>query len=233
MVFIGVSLAFVLERWGETRREQQQEQLYLENIHEEIKDDFKSLSQVWDYYKKKTDNQKELLKLLKEEVNLDKARKLLQENFFSNQLFSSSASTMESLKSSGEFKLLRNLEVKSYISKLLNMYFFLDRIGQMRLEMMHEQILPYVMKRIDFGKENPFNDLELKEPYFKNMIRIYTALTHDYTTTLELTKKRCNGFLKLLEKEYEFIQAPPPDREEPEPKGPEPGRQSSPKSGQE
>jgi len=200
-VFLGVTAAFMLDRWAENNRARKEEAQYISSIYEENEEDRAYLKNMLDFYQKKIKKVEKLIRLLNDRDSLYTIESLLPKALFSHLFFKPSASTWESLKGSGELKLIQNLQLKIQLSKLHRMYYYLEK-HEKNIEMyLQQDLLPYALKHINLMTMKFFDRQSLLEPYFMNLVKTYYFIIQDYFNSLNTAYQLCLKVKQLLETE--------------------------------
>ncbi|HUZ59924.1 MAG TPA: hypothetical protein VMU83_14200 [Hanamia sp.] len=165
MIFLAVTLGFFAENVREKITDNNKEREYVESIVQDLKSDTTEMAYAIAGWNKSNSNADSILTYLKKDlspVTVNVLYNLLNRNFFHFNLFKYNDKTIQELKSSGDFRLIRNREITDSI-----MAFDVD----MKYILMHEQdIKDFMMaskdiesKIFDFSQLNGNNTSDLSQ----------------------------------------------------------------------
>jgi hypothetical protein len=118
MIFLAVTMGFFAENVREALSENTKEKEYMESMIEDIKTDTSKLAQAISDWKTSNSNLDSILMYLKKEPNANNIHQLyhlFDENYWHFDLFKYNNKTIEELKSSGNYRLLRNKSIANQI----------------------------------------------------------------------------------------------------------------------
>ncbi|SRR6185312_6903155 len=118
MIFLAVTLGFFAENIRERISDHNKEREYMKSIVQDLKSDTTELANAITGWNKSNSNGDSILFYLKKDfspVNVNVLYNLLNRNFFHFNLFKYNDNTIQELKSSGDFRLIRDKDIKSSI----------------------------------------------------------------------------------------------------------------------
>ena len=118
MIFLAVTLGFFAENVREKITDNNKEREYMESVVQDLKSDTTEMAYAISGWNKSNSNADSILIYLKKDlspVNVNVLYNLLNRNFFHFNLFKYNDKTIQELKSSGDFRLIRNREITNSI----------------------------------------------------------------------------------------------------------------------
>jgi hypothetical protein len=156
MLFLAVTLGFFAENLREKVTDHHKEREYMESVVQDLKSDTTELANTITGWDKSNSNADSILNYLKKDLtpfNVSVLYNLLNHNFFHFNLFKYNDKTIQELKSSGDFRLIRNRDITDSI-----MAFDVD----MRYILMQEQDIKELMMTSKNIEAKIFDFSELK-----------------------------------------------------------------------
>jgi hypothetical protein len=199
VVFLGVTSAFMLERWAEYSSARKEEQHYLTNIYEEVQEDDTNLRKLIEYYRLKIEEIDSLLIAVDSTAKVKTIEPQIAEALFNYRFFKPSINTWESLKTSGELKLIRNFQIKIQIAKLDRTYYNLIKYQEYIEEFITQSLLNYALKHFDLSTFEAFDNQSITNPYFINVVKTYHQILQNYHNALKNAHQECLKVKKQLE----------------------------------
>lgn len=224
MLFLAVTLGFFVENQREHYVEHQRAEVFATNLYEELKKDTAQLNYVSLYNNRTAGKLDTLCLFIKENNRQNITTGMLY--FYANavtkvEYFSSSNTTIEQLKSSGNLRIMGNklaYKISEYdkIIRELEKEYDLSKVEFAKMEDLHFRVIDgyFSEKMFDNGSEKPRdsvfkvndlpvnNDPELMKAYIglaKFESNIYRYQARRYLSSL---KQSATELLTLLKKEY-------------------------------
>lgn len=190
IVIIGISIAFKLNTWNETINKNNEAQEYLESFYSENKINSENLNQALNYTEKNK-NDIDTLKYLLVSKNYDDNRiKQLIASMMMITDFSPTITTMENITASGEFDLIKDLELREIIIDTYKTYSSTLKLEKILTDYVNEYATPYFMKNIRFQDFSSINNDFKQDPFLENIVLGYDVLLN----------QQINGYKKNLER---------------------------------
>jgi len=156
MLFLAVFLGFVAENIREKITDKQKEKEYMAGVVQDLKSDTAELANAIIGWDRSNSNADSILFYLKKEMspsNVNLLYNLLNRNFFHFNLFKYNDKTIQELKSSGGFRLVRKREIaNSMMAFDVDMKYILTQEGDIREFMMETKKME--SKIFDFSQFN-------------------------------------------------------------------------------
>ena len=178
IVIVGVTIAFWLNTRAEENKEKQVLNRYYNELLSDLSQDRNMLERVIDINTQKKNQMENAIKLYqKPEIIRDSV-------FYYTQLignynfFSPKNITYQSLISSGDLKLINDMNVKRRLMSLYQRYENIDELQQNHLEALDENFFPRYVLMVDYIKG------EVLEPIEQNiLVKNYFAFSYNELTT--------------------------------------------------
>ncbi|MGD1890671.1 MAG: hypothetical protein ACFB15_08755 [Cyclobacteriaceae bacterium] len=177
IVILGISLAFQLNSWNETRKTNQRLKNYLESFRLETQENIENLQQVL----AAAISQREVADTIKalvttkrfSDTRLGTTSPIMTNFVFYRPL----ATTMENIKESGDFELIRDYTLRK---KLINTYKLLENTGineRVTEDYIHDFINPYFFNKVRFSTNYPIDPADfITDHRFENIAVAYSNL---------------------------------------------------------
>jgi hypothetical protein len=226
MIFIAVTLGFFAESLRENLSNHEKERDFMESMINDLKADTVTISKTIKYYTGTSKAIDTMLTCLKSD-NPDPSiiSHILSEDFWTYTGYSYNNQTIQELKNSGNFRLIRN---KAVVDSILNYdnrinSFVLNQYNDLKSTMLsykdvEAKVLPYSELKItadndlyfdssDFKNVNKHtfitHDRELIALYY-NKLFIHELLCHTFINNMNIAKKRATRLISFIEGEYQF-----------------------------
>ena len=198
VVFLGVTAAFVLDNWGEARRERAEERRYLEGLYRDAQRDSASLKKMSDLLGEKLTLLERLLTLREQPDSLAVIEKLLPQALFSTILFKPSNDTWESLKAGGDLKLLEDLELRRSLTKLDKLYYGIDKAQEELQSFGRRELEPWALSNLDLSTFRFQRPAAARSTRFWNFLAANVLLTRNHKQMIEDASEALEEVLKRL-----------------------------------
>jgi hypothetical protein len=214
MIFLAVTLGFFAENIREKITDHHKEREYMESVVQDLRSDtteFASAIMIWN---RSNSNADSILIYLKKDLspqNVNVLYNLLNHNFFHFNLFRYNDKTIQELKSSGDFRLVRNKKITDAIMTFdVNMKYLLMQEQDIKDFMMNSKNME--SKVFDFsllnGNPSLINNATLLTTDKQTIAEYYNKLWtfhrisayHTYLFTED--KKMATQLLEQIQKEY-------------------------------
>ncbi len=201
VVFLGVTAAFVLDNWGEARRERAQERRYLEALYQDARRDSVSLAGMSKLLERRGKLLERLLQLRGRADSLGVVEQLMPEALFSLTLFKPGNDTWESLKAGGDLKLLRDLELRRALTRLDKLYFGVEKAQEELQAFARDHVEPWALENLDLRDFHFRSRAAAGSTVFWNFVAAYVLLVRNQEQTVDDASAALREVLRLLRKE--------------------------------
>jgi hypothetical protein len=227
MIFLAVTLGFFAENIRENFSNKEKEREYMENMISDLKTDTLAISSIQARWQRSNSNVDSILKLLNKDPNaavLTSLYNLLSSDFFHFDLFKYDNKTIEELKSSGSFRLIRKKtianqimsydlemkyiliqeqDVKDYMNSSKNIESKIFDYSQLHLDPHHSLTDSSIFARRNETHHLLSNNKELIGEYF-NKLLIFHVLANIHGSLFKEMKLKATDLLTEIQKEYDL-----------------------------
>ena len=203
-VFIGIYLAFYVDKKEVWKQETERENEYRAEITKECTKNAEELEYLIKTYSEKSIALKEFIEVLDKNKYRDfiELRSLLYKALGNPELFVPRTYMWKSLIKSNSLKFMRTLNLLEHTpARLYDRYNDLDLYNKQISDYYDEQINPYILKNINFETLEFFNSKSDFNLYFRNLIYGYYNFTDQYLEILRETSTFCKKTKNLLANE--------------------------------
>jgi hypothetical protein len=170
LIVMGVTIALWLENIAEDLKEREIENQYLIGFKTDIEKDILRLTHtIKNNTKIKDDVEKLLLGLTSNSLSKDKFPEdvgiLMNYDYFAAEDF-----TLSSMRESGDFRLLQNIEVKRKIIELKRAYDQIEVLEGNFQKALDDEIVPMIIENVDFVKGKLVNEELLNNHRLSNIV---------------------------------------------------------------
>ncbi len=152
VVIIGISIAFALEGWSESKKRNKLEQDYLSSIQVDILKDIDDLKKVNDSTQQIIRYIGEVFQFTFQKAPLESYKRHHVTSSYLATFFYPQNGTYLSLMNSGDINVLKDFELKAALSDLYNVkYKELERMDQVLKNLADNRIQPYMIDNIRFS----------------------------------------------------------------------------------
>jgi len=176
IVIVGISIAFKLNTWNETLKTDLQAKDYINSFYEENianEANLASALQFSESNKKNIDSLKQILLSKKYAVERIKT---LSASMMGVANYSPSIVTMENITASGEFELIKDIELRKQLISTYNTYNTTLKLESILSEYIDKYATPFFFENIRFSDFSSIHSDFIKDPLFENMVFGYDIL---------------------------------------------------------
>ncbi|MEL6558011.1 MAG: DUF6090 family protein [Bacteroidota bacterium] len=204
VLFASIYIAFELEEWDEEQDFTSREIAYLASMHQDLSKDLNQLNRRILEYDEKVESAKQVLELLKEPYEISRARILdeFETHLFPHFNYNPINNTLETLRTSGDLKLVKNHSFKILLSELDKSYANTVHQGEIFNDYIEGmEWSGFFINNFDtrnfevFSKDPNFSTL------FENRVRHYITLVESYYFQLQGSLKKTEEVKLALEEE--------------------------------
>ncbi len=176
IVIIGITIAFKLNTWNESITTNLEAKDYIESFYEENITNETNLSSALEFSesnKKDIDTLKQILLSKKYD---DRRIKILAASMMGLANYSPSITTMENITASGEFKLIKDIELRKQIINTYNLYNVTLKLEYLLSDYVNKYVTPFFFENVRFSDFSSIHSDFIKEPLFENIVFGYEIL---------------------------------------------------------
>ncbi|MFA0961046.1 DUF6090 family protein [Roseivirga sp. BDSF3-8] len=201
IVILGITIAFQLNNWNESRNNRHTLHTYLKSFRLENKDNISQL-QVAIRHAQQT---KTLIDSLKNSLLAAKYHGPHIERqavaMMSLSSFKPSLTTMENITATGDFKLIPDNELRRSIIATYNDYKATSQMEGLLYDFVESYLIPYFFNKMRFTSPNSMDRATLQDPRFENLVFGYDILLQQQINGYQSSLRKATDLAEKLEKE--------------------------------
>jgi len=202
MIVVGINVALWFESWFQELQDAEIEERYLADLRDDLLTDIKNLDIVIRSGETKSQKVAQLVDLMPTIADLSPEEQAQAIYTPSNyQFFVPSDFTYRSMQESGDFRLLRNAEIKKSILRLDRRHKDIALLQKNYLQAMDDGYIPLMMNRFDIATMRVTDPTLLEDQLFRNFF-VYTKQDTDAMVEMyRLARSRSDELVRLIEEE--------------------------------
>ncbi|WP_019671180.1 DUF6090 family protein [Eudoraea adriatica] len=170
IVIIGITIAFKLNTWNESITTNLEAKDYIESFYEENITNETNLSSALEFSESNRKDIDTLKQILLSKKYDDKRIKTLTASMMGLANYNPSITTMENITASGEFKLIKDIELRKQIINTYNSYHVTLKLEALLLDYVNKYVTPFSFENIRFSDFSSIHSDFIKEPLFENIV---------------------------------------------------------------
>lgn len=202
MIVIGINVALWFESLFQDLQDAEIEEHYIADLREDLLTDIKNLDLVIQSGEAKSQQTAKFIQLMPTIADLSPEEQAQAIYTPSNyQFFVPSDSTYRSMQESGDFRLLRNAEIKKGILRLDRRHRDIASLQKNYLQAMDDGYIPLMMSRFDLATMRVTDPALLQDQKFRNFF-VYTKQDTDAMVAIyRLARSQSEELVGLIEEE--------------------------------
>jgi len=192
IVIVGITVAFKLNTWNESIRADQEVKDYIESFYEENIANKANLVSALEFSVSNKKDIDTLKQILLSKSYTDKRIKALTASMMGLASFSPSITTMENITASGEFELIKDIELRKRIISTYNTYNTTIKLESLLSDYVNKYVTPFFFDNVRFSDFSSIDSDFIKETLFENIVFGYEVLLNQqirgYQDNLEKIK---------------------------------------------
>lgn len=176
IVIIGITIAFKLNTWNESITTNLEAKDYIESFYEENITNETNLSSALEFSESNRKDIDTLKQILLSKKYDDKRIKTLTASMMGLANYNPSITTMENITASGEFKLIKDIELRKQIINTYNSYHVTLKLEALLSDYLNKNVTPFIFENIRFSDFSSIHSDFIKEPLFENIVFGYEVL---------------------------------------------------------
>ena len=202
MIVIGINVALWFESWFQDLQDAEIEERYLADLHDDLLTDIRNLDSVIKNGEAKLQQTAKIIELMPTFTDLSPEQQAQAIYTPPNyQFFVPSDFTYRSMQESGDFRLLRNSEIKKSILKLDRRHKDIAVIQKNYLQAMDDGYIPLMMNSFDIATMTITDPALLQDQLFRNFF-VYTEQdTNTMVALYRLARSQSEELVDLIEEE--------------------------------
>lgn len=190
IVIIGITIAFQMNNYGESKKTKSKEKDYLKSFYEENRDNEENLSMALSFGEKTKIDLDSLKKILLSKDYENDKLELLSASMMALSNFKPVVITMDNITASGDFELISNFTYREQLIDTYNSYETTSQLEAILADYVNQYVTPFFFENIRFSDFTSLQENFVQTPEFENIVIGYDAL---------LTQE-INGYKKNLSK---------------------------------
>jgi len=202
MIVIGINVALWFEGWFQDLQDFEIEERYIADLRDDLLTDIENLDLVIENGEAKSQRTAKFIELMPRIPELSPEEQAQAIYTPSNyQFFVPSDFTYRSMQESGDFRLLRNAEIKKSILRLDRRHKDIALLQKNYLQALDDGYIPLMMNRFDIATMRVTDPTLLQDQMFRNFF-VYTKQDTDTMVALyRLARSESEGLVRLIEEE--------------------------------
>lgn len=199
MIIIGINVALWFEGWFQDLQDAELEEHYLADLRDDLLTDIENLDLVIESGEAKSQRTARFIELMPRIAELppeEQAQAIYTPSNY--QFFEPSDFTYRSMQESGDFRLLRNPEIKKSILRLDRRHKDIALLQKNFLQALDDAYIPLMMNRFDLATMHVADPTLLQDQMFRNFF-VYTKQDTDTMVAVyRLARSESEELLKLI-----------------------------------
>jgi len=199
IVTVGITIAFKLNTWNESIKTDLEAKNYIESFYEENIANEANLVSALKFSESNKKDIDTLKQILLSKNYTDKRIKILTTSMMGLASYSPSIITMENITASGEFELIKDIELRKTIISTYNTYNTTLKLEGLLSDYVNVYVTPFFLENVRFSDLSYIHSDFTKNPLFENIVFGYEVLLnqqirgyHDNLEKIILLNKKLN-----------------------------------------
>jgi len=190
IVIIGITIAFKLNNWNDSIKTEREAKGYIENFYNENIENQKNLLLAIEFSESNKNDIDTLKAILLAKNYSHKNISSLMASMVAMANYSPSTTTMQNISASGEFDLIKDIELRKNLISTYDSYKTTATLEALVSDYVNQYITPFFFKNIRFSNFTSLRNDFTKDPVFENIVFGYDILL----------SQLINGYKENLEK---------------------------------
>jgi hypothetical protein len=203
VVFLGITLAFMMDSWKETRKDVELEQKYLHSFQSDLQKDAEGLTSIVNDCDTTLTILDNFIPLLGTDDLIADSTGTVLNKMASYNSFYPELATYESIKNSGNLGLISNYELKEEFVKYYQMLHEKNLVDEVYALFLSEYILPFFFAQVDMIRGQYMDQNTVEDKEFSNLVLGFTQLLQQkrdiYNDILEANKALAESLKQEIE----------------------------------
>lgn len=200
ILVLGILIAFLLNNWAQSRSERALEQRYLQNLHDDlVADSLELATRLVDYQARRVIANRVIGMIYNPNApGRDSAAIFIFRDLQHEGPFVANQSTYNTLIYSGDFKLLRNFELRKRLAEHYHQYGELEGENERSDHFIRSAVTPYMMNETTMANARNGNAVDLSDPRLQNIVFASLGIMNYEAAALRRALDRCREVLIQL-----------------------------------
>lgn len=202
MIVIGINVALWFESWFQDLQDADIEQRYLADLRDDLLTDIENLDMTIKHGEAKLRRVEKFIELMPSLAELspeEQAQAIYTPAVY--QFFEPSDFTFRSMQESGDFRLLRNQDIKKSILKLDRRHRDIALLQKNYLQAVDDGYIPLMMTHFDIASMSVTDPQLLQDQLFRNFFSYTRQDTDTMVAMYRLARKQSEELVALIEEE--------------------------------
>jgi hypothetical protein len=202
VVFIGITLAFMLNNWREHTKDKKLESQYLSSFYEEIVFANGKLDTIINTNKEKMTYLARMIESLQKDILPVDSTIAVIAQMAQISLFIPKVNTYESIKNSGNFNLIDDYDIRSKLIEYYESFEGKKLVEDYYKMYINNYLIPYFFEHVDILNARIINRKEIESFKLNNLIVGYYQLLAQVVDNYKNIHKLNKHLIAVLEKEH-------------------------------
>lgn len=190
IVIVGITIAFQLNNWNESKSRESEVKNYMESFYVENNSNSSKLVSALEFANSNKRDIDTLMHILISKNYEDRRVKILAASMMGLADFNPSITTMENITASGEFDLIKDIELRKRLINTYNSYNTTLKLEKLLADYVNTYLTPFFFENVRFSDFSSINSKFIEKPLFENIVFGYEVLL----------KQQIEGYKDNLEK---------------------------------
>ncbi len=190
IVIVGITIAFQLNNWNESKSTESEVKNYMESFYVENNSNSSKLVSALEFANSNKRDIDTLIHILISKNYEDTRVKILTASMMGLADFNPSITTMENITASGEFDLIKDIELRKRLINTYNSYNTTLKLEKLLADYVNTYLTPFFFENVRFSDFSSINSNFIEKPLFENIVFGYEILL----------KQQIEGYKDNLEK---------------------------------
>ena len=190
IVIVGITIAFQLNNWNESKSTESEVKNYMESFYVENNSNSSKLVSALEFANSNKRDIDTLIHILISKNYEDRRVKILTASMMGLADFNPSITTMENITASGEFDLIKDIELRKRLINTYNSYNTTLKLEKLLADYVNTYLTPFFFENVRFSDFSSINSNFIEKPLFENIVFGYEILL----------KQQIEGYKDNLEK---------------------------------
>lgn len=201
VVFIGLSLAFTLDRVWDNHKQSLAEENYLNGFYRDITTDQTDLDTSITDYSENVERLRNIIRKIDKSGIPEDSLFTLAQIMASQSKFIPQNITYETITSSGSFGVISNYKLRESIARLYTKYNAILFVDETFNKYISDNVFPFIQNNFDFLGNTLIDKNLARNPVFKNMVVFYYSIYSAKLNNLKAVKAIADEVIGLLNNE--------------------------------
>jgi len=176
IVIFGITIAFQLNNWNESRKSNLKERNYVDSFYNENIDNEANLMSALNFSISNKKNIDTLIQIIQIKNYTDRRIQTLLQSMLQISNYNPATTTMENITASGEFELIKDINLRKEIINNYKTHNTTLKFEGLLLDHINNYVIPFYFENIRFADSHPLDKDLINTPLFENIVFGYSVL---------------------------------------------------------